>query len=76
MADSLQQQLVIDHLEAHDSLPDTQTLTLPGATSPATYAEAQITILGAFNSSAERYPIYCPVAFRFRTVFTLSDDLL
>ena len=63
MADSLQQLLVIDHLEAHDSLPDTQTLTLPGATSPATYAGAQITILGAFNSSAERYPIYCPRSF-------------
>jgi len=55
MADSLQlQQLVLDHLEAHGSLPDTRALTVPGATSPATDAEAQITILGALNSLLSR----------------------
>jgi len=55
MADSLQlQQLILDHLEAHGSVPDTRALTIPGATSPATDAEAQITILGALNSLLSR----------------------
>ena len=55
MADSLQlQQLILDLLEAHGSLPDTRTLTIPGATSPARDAEAQITILGALNSLLSR----------------------
>ena len=79
MADSLQlQQHVLDHLEAHGSLPDTRNITIPGATSPATDAEAQITILGALNSllSREVPDLPSPVAFRFRTVFTLSDDIL
>lgn len=48
------QQLILDHLDAHGSLPDTRTLTIPGATSPATNAESQITILGALNSLLSR----------------------
>ena len=53
MPESLQQ-LVLDHLEAHGSLSDSRTLTIPGATSPAADAESQITILGALNSLLSR----------------------
>jgi len=55
MADTLQlQQLILDHLDANGSLPDTRSLTIPGATSPATDAESQITVLGALNSLLSR----------------------
>jgi phenylalanyl-tRNA synthetase alpha chain len=78
MADIQLQQLILDRLDAHGSLPDTRTLTIPGATSPATDAESQITILGALNSllSREVPDLPLPVAFRFRTAFALPDDLL
>jgi hypothetical protein len=47
MAVSLQQ-LILDHLDTHGFIPDTRSLT------PATDAEAQITILGALNSLLSR----------------------
>jgi len=47
MAESLQQ-LILDHLDTHGSIPDTRSLT------PAADAEAQITILGALNSLLSR----------------------
>ena len=53
MTESLQQ-LILDHLQAHGSILDSRNLTIPGATSPATDAEAQIAILGALNSLLSR----------------------
>ena len=53
MAESIQQ-LVLDHLDIHGSVPDTRSLTLPGAAAPASDAESQITILGALNSLLSR----------------------
>jgi phenylalanyl-tRNA synthetase alpha chain len=77
MAQSLQQ-LILDILDAHGSIPDSRSLTIPGATSPATDAEAQITILGALNSllSREVSDLPSPVTSRFRTAFSLPDDPL
>ncbi|KAI0003097.1 hypothetical protein BJV74DRAFT_815484 [Russula compacta] len=57
MAESIQQ-LILDYLHTHASLSDSRTLTLPGATSPATDADAQITILGALNSLLSREMIH------------------
>ena len=53
MAESIQQ-LILHHLDIHNSLSDTRTLTLPGAATPASDAESQITILGALNSLFSR----------------------
>ncbi|KAH9045563.1 phenylalanine-tRNA ligase [Lactarius pseudohatsudake] len=53
MAESIQQ-LILDHLNAHSSVDDTRTLTLPGAAAPASDAESQTTILGALNSLLSR----------------------
>jgi phenylalanyl-tRNA synthetase alpha chain len=75
MAESLQQ-LILDHLDTHPSLPDSRTLTLPGATAPATDADSQITILGALNSLLSRevgIRIYLPPVI---PRFTPTDDPL
>ena len=53
MAESIQQ-LVLNNLDIHGSLSDTRSLTLPGATAPASDAESQTTILGALNSLLSR----------------------
>ena len=47
MAESLQQ-LILDRLDTHGSISDTRSLT------PATDADAQISILGALNSLLSR----------------------
>lgn len=53
MAESLQQ-LILDTLDAHSTIQDTRSLTIPGQTQPATSHEDQITILGALNSLLSR----------------------
>ncbi|KAH9966102.1 phenylalanine-tRNA ligase [Russula dissimulans] len=53
MAESLQQ-LILDHLDANGALSDSRTITIPGAASPATDADSQITVLGALNSLLSR----------------------
>jgi hypothetical protein len=53
MSESLQQ-LILVHLDTHGSLPDSRNITIPGYTTPATDADAQISILGALNSLLSR----------------------
>ncbi|KAH9999312.1 phenylalanine-tRNA ligase [Russula vinacea] len=57
MAESLQQ-LILDHLDTHGSLSDSRNITIPGSTTPATDADAQISILGALNSLLSREMIH------------------
>jgi len=79
MAESLQQ-LILDYLNTHGSVSDSRTITIPGATSPATDADSQIAILGALNSllSREVYRDLSPPAPRLpvsETVFPVDDPL-
>lgn len=53
MAESLQQ-LILDTLDAHSTIPDTRSLLVPGKSQPATSNEDQILILGALNSLLSR----------------------
>jgi hypothetical protein len=53
MAESLQQ-LILDTLDAHSTIQDTRSLTIPDQTQPATSHEDQNTILGALNSLLSR----------------------
>jgi phenylalanyl-tRNA synthetase alpha chain len=53
MAESLQQ-LILDTLDAHSTIQDTRSLTIPGQSQPATSHEDQNTILGALNSLLSR----------------------
>jgi phenylalanyl-tRNA synthetase alpha chain len=70
------QQLLLDSLDIHGSISDTRQLTLPGAPTPATDADSQITILGALNSllSREVPDLSSPVITRSRAFFCLVDD--
>ena len=53
MSESLQQ-LILDTLDAHSTIPDTRSLLVPGKSQPATSNEDQILILGALNSLLSR----------------------
>ena len=53
MSESLQQ-LILDYLNTHGSLPDTRTLSIRRSTAQATDPDAQSTILGALNSLLSR----------------------
>ncbi|KAJ7765014.1 phenylalanine-tRNA ligase [Mycena maculata] len=48
------QQLILDTLHAHSTIPDTRSLVIPGQSEPAASQDAQITILGALNSLLSR----------------------
>jgi phenylalanyl-tRNA synthetase alpha chain len=53
MAESLQQ-LILHTLDAHSTIQDTRSLTIPGQAQPATSHEDQNNILGALNSLLSR----------------------
>jgi hypothetical protein len=77
MAESLQQ-LILDHLDANGALSDSRTITIPGAASPATDADSQITVLGALNSLLSReVSDYLSVlrVYPFPNRFPLDDPL-
>jgi hypothetical protein len=76
MAESLQQ-LILDHLDTHGSLSDSRNITIPGSTTPATDADAQISILGALNSllSREVFGSTVAVISRAEPSFPADDSL-
>ncbi|KAF7352664.1 Phenylalanyl-tRNA synthetase alpha chain [Mycena venus] len=53
MAEALQQ-LILDTLHSHSTIPDTRSLVIPGQSEPAASQDAQIAVLGALNSLLSR----------------------